>query len=264
MKKKMYSEINLLFGILRTLMSIRIGIIGASGKMGRRLIALCHSDKNVALVGGLCSQQSTALGQDLGSLGNTHLLGVYASASFDTLINSDVLIDFSTPLLLPDLLSFSVATKKPLVMGTTGLSEKNREILLQASSQIPIFYSANFSIGIALLIDIAQQLFSHPLDKTVSIEESHHTGKKDSPSGTALLIANALSKKLPIPIISHRIGNVIGVHNIHYAFEEEKITLTHEALSRDVFAKGALLAAKWLIDKPPQLFSMNDLIQSSS
>jgi len=218
-------------------MVIGVGIIGASGKMGLRLLDAGSKDSEIFIAG-------TA----------SH------ANEFERLQQADIAIDFSNASLLPKILEFGLRTKKPLVIGTTGHGKAELEEMKEASRHLPIFHAPNFSIGIAVLIEAVKNIAnSLPSDFSISIEEWHHIHKKDAPSGTALAIAAALDQKKPT-IHSKREGEIIGEHEVVFSTPEEKILLRHSAVSRDLFAKGALFAAKFLIKKPAGLYTMADLL----
>ena len=167
---------------------------------------------------------------------------------------ANVIIDVSSPSALSDALSY----KKPLVIGTTGHSPD--QIAHIKASPLPIFLSANFSPGIALL----KQFLKHNsqwFDKA-KIEDVHHFNKKDAPSGTALALASCL--KIAPEITSIREGDVIGKHTVTLNLQDESLIIQHNAHSRELFARGAILAAKFILGKKPGLYSMNDLIESGT
>lgn len=199
-------------------MNVKIGLIGADGRMG----------KTIAL-----------------------LYPVFPITRSTPRINldCDVLIDFSSPQALRD----NLAANKPIVIGTTG--HRDLSPIEQASKHLPIFYAPNFSLGAAILNRIATFVSQHfPSD--IDLIEIHHSGKKDSPSGTALHLA----KNLPNSRIhSIRSGKTIGDHTLIFNNGEEKLTLSHQVQTREAFAKGALAAAHFLIGKPPGLYNMDNL-----
>jgi 4-hydroxy-tetrahydrodipicolinate reductase len=179
----------------------------------------------------------------------------------------DVVIDFSTPAGLSDALAWAVENHKPLVSGTTGLNAADRAKLKKAAVRIPILYSANMSLGIAALMAMIEALGA-VADWDFQIEETHHKLKKDSPSGTALLLQEKLEKvtgrKLPKPN-ALRGGGVPGIHEIHAMGPDEALVLQHTAFNRKVFAQGALNAARWLFDnKAPGLYDLSDLYKIRS
>lgn len=195
---------------------------------------------------------------------------------------ANVLIDFSHPALLHSLLEFGKKTKTPLVLCTTGYDAEQVRALKETSRQIPIFYSGNMSLGINLLIElarIAERVLGNAFD--VEIVEAHHNQKIDAPSGTALMIADAVadaageqmyymydrhSQRKPragneIGIHSIRGGTIVGEHKVIFAGPQEVLTITHSAQSKEIFANGALNAAAFLSRKEQGLYTMTDLIQ---
>lgn len=219
-------------------MAIGIGVIGASGKMGRRLLEIGSQDPAIFIA----AKASRA-------------------NEFDGLQQADIAIDFSNASLLPCILEFGLRSKKPLVIGTTGHARADLEAIQEASLRLPIFHAPNFSIGIAVMIEAVRKMGeSLPENFSISIEECHHIHKKDAPSGTALLLASAIAEKKRPVIHSRREGETIGEHEVVFSSPEEKIVLRHSAVSRDLFAKGALFAAKFLLNKPAGLYTMKDLL----
>ncbi len=200
--------------------------------------------------------------------------------SIDT--HADVLVDFSHPSQLSNLLSFGEKTGVSLVLCTTGYDEKQVEMVRNAAKKIPVFYSGNMSLGINLLIELskkAMQVLGADFD--IEIIEKHHNQKLDAPSGTALMIADSLNAQSAeemhyvydrhsqrrkrtsdeIGIHSVRGGTIVGEHEVIFAGPHEVITLSHSAESREIFALGALKAALFLAGKPQGLYSMADLLK---
>jgi len=177
----------------------------------------------------------------------------------NTLEMADVAIDFSSHAALADLLEKCVRHQKPIVVGTTGHSAENIRLLQEMSKQIPILFSPNFSLGMAVTLEAAE-LIARQLKGLCQIEivEAHHQTKKDQPSGAALKLAKAVSDK-EIPIHSIRAGDIVGDHMVVFVLAGERIELKHQAQSREVFACGALLAAKFIRNRPPGLYSVKDL-----
>jgi 4-hydroxy-tetrahydrodipicolinate reductase len=212
---------------------MRLGVVGANGKMGKRVVALAKQDSTFSSV-------------------------IPIPRSLEGLKNVEVLIDFSSPELTPLLLEEAVRMKKPLVVGTTGHSETERLLLKEASQLIPLLHAPNFSLGVQLSQQLIAQATSFLGDAfKIEIKEIHHIHKKDAPSGTALAWAAATQKNPSISSI--REGEVFGIHEIRFISPEEEITLTHQAFSRDLFAKGALLAAQKLFHSPPGFYTLLDL-----
>ncbi len=195
----------------------------------------------------------------------------------DVTETADVLIDFSHHSATDSVLAFAKARKMPLVIATTGQTEEEKEKIREASKEIPVFFSGNMSIGIALLISLAKKAASVFPDADVEIVETHHNRKLDVPSGTALMIAEGIREargvgefcigrhengKRPeceIGIHSLRLGNVVGEHEIRISTGTQTITLKHEAHSRALFAEGALTAAAFLIEQKNGLYNVSDL-----
>lgn len=192
--------------------------------------------------------------------------------------NPDIIIDFSAPEATMQLLDFAKKFSIPIVIATTGFTDEQSKAITEASRSIPIFQSANMSLDIMLLKNILQMIASKLKDCDIEISETHHNRKKDSPSGTAKLLANAINESLgntkeivygrkgkrgpdEIGISSVRGGNIVGEHSVFFFGEYDTLEIKHTAYSRDLFAQGALKAAEFLLEKEePGLYSMDDLI----
>ncbi len=192
--------------------------------------------------------------------------------------NADVIVDFSHASMTDSLLAYATKHKIPLVIATTGQTTAQKASIKKASKIIPIFFAANYSVGIALLCELAKKTASVLPDAEIEIVEKHHDRKEDAPSGTALALAEALrevrgdatlhlgragmQKRTPNEIGIHaiRIGNVVGEHEVLIGTKNQTITLRHEAHSRALFAEGALSAAAFLIGKPTGLYGMKELL----
>ena len=192
---------------------------------------------------------------------------------------ADCIIDFSHHSATSALVPFAVSKKIPLVVATTGQTDSERALIAAAAKAIPVFFAANFSIGVALLCALAKKAAAVMDGAEIEIVEVHHDRKIDAPSGTALAIADAIKEARPesevvcgrsghakrgadeIGISSVRIGNVVGVHEVLVGTQNETVTLKHEAHSRALFASGAVAAAKFLAGKEAGLYTMNDMIQ---
>ena len=202
---------------------------------------------------------------------------VYASlAEVDCEV--DGVIDFSHHTAVGGLMDFCIAKNLPVVVATTGQTPEEKAVLNDAAKQIPVFFSANMSIGVALVAELAKKAASVFPEANIEIVEKHHNQKLDVPSGTALLLAHRIQEALTdsvllvgrhengkrtakeIGIHSLRLGNEVGTHEFIIATGSETITLKHEAESRSLFANGALVAVKFLEGKPAGLYSMQDII----
>lgn len=193
--------------------------------------------------------------------------------------NAEVIIDFSNHAGTKDLLDYAVKNNTPVVIATTGQSKDELAMIDEASKLIPVFFSFNMSIGIAMLADFAKKAAAMMNDAEIEIVETHHDQKLDAPSGTAILLAKAMqesrndapivcgrnghAKRDPkeIGISSIRIGNVVGIHEIIISSGLETITLKHEAHDRSLFADGAIKAAEFLTGKEPGLYEMKDMVK---
>ena len=225
---------------------IKIGLCGATGRMGSAVKQMIGS------FAGLCRIEA-----EISAAKSMNELTDFCKAS-------DVIIDFSSPDLLEDLLKYSEIYHSKLIIGTTGLTERHFALLHKASSQNAILYSANMSIGanlVAKLASLASKILN--VDYDVEIIDTHHRLKKDSPSGTALMYKKYLSETLDdkkINISSIRGGGIIGEHDVIFAGKDEVVKIKHQALNRKIFAEGAIKAACWLHDKQNGLYSMLDVI----
>lgn len=261
---------------------IDIAITGVTGRMGRTLVHAINEDQHVRLSAAVQRQGSSLIGADAGELAG---VGKNSVAVIDSLekANFDLLIDFT--LIEPCLAHLDVAKNKnkPMVIGTTGFNDLQREQIHDAAKYIPIILAPNTSIGITLCLHLLKQM--SPIlaeDSDIEIIETHHRHKVDAPSGTAVrlgeVIADSLGRDLKqcaiygregiseprdretIGFSTVRGGDVVGDHTVLFASEGERIELTHKASSRMTFAKGALRAAKWLNEQPAGLYDMQDVL----
>ena len=264
---------------------IRVIVMGASGKMGSRIINLIKDQQDVMRLYGAVERKGTpAIGRDAGEVGGCGHLGItIVDSIYTALPDSDVVVDFTEPTSTIAILPAVVKAKKAIVIGTTGFSKADFDMIRDYAQKIPCVFSPNMSVGVnlvfKLLADAAKVTGD---DYDVEITEIHHHHKKDAPSGTALkmgqVIAEALNrnledvgvygrkgvigkrKKKEIGILSLRAGDVVGEHTVVFAGPGERIEITHRAHSRDNFARGALIAAKWIASKKPGLYSMMDVL----
>jgi len=202
-----------------------------------------------------------------GKMGKT-IREVYENVEeFNETNMGDIILDFSHPSTLEKLLTFSTKNHLPLVLCTTGYTDTELKIIDEAATKIPIFSSYNTSLGINLIVAMLEKM---PSLKVFDCEiiDIHHNQKKDAPSGTGILLKNAIgnvnSYGIDIPIHSIRAGNIIGEHKIIFSKDDETIEITHKAGSRKIFANGAIAAAKFLIGKKPGLYKMEDLLEEKN
>jgi len=221
---------------------IKICVSGSKGKMGSSIIDLAKEDRQFELSGEF----------DVG--GNPNPL----------IEACDCLIEFTTPQATIEHLSICAEQKKAMVIGTTGLSDAEKESIKEAAKTIPIVFSPNMSIGVNLLFKIVEDT-SKVLgpDYHVEIVEAHHVHKKDAPSGTAKELARIVKDAkgdIDIPIESVREDEIVGEHTITFESDMDLVEITHSAKTRAIFAQGALKAAKFVVKKPSGLFTMKDVL----
>ncbi|MCM8792628.1 MAG: 4-hydroxy-tetrahydrodipicolinate reductase [Candidatus Omnitrophica bacterium] len=234
---------------------IKLGIGGVCGKMGRRIYELASLDKDFEVTLALEKKGILHIGKELGK--------IKISSNPDGIFLVDVFIDFTTPEATETHLDFVTRYKKALVLGTTGLSESQMRKIEDASKVIPIVLSPNMSVGVNVLFDILPKLAEKlGEDYKVEIIEAHHETKRDAPSGTARKMGEILSRVIQkdISIHSIRLGDIVGDHTVIFCGNSERIEIKHQAHSRDVFARGALKAAKWIFGRPAGLYSMHDIL----
>jgi len=263
---------------------IKLVMAGAAGRMGAIILRLAGQDKVFKIVGGLEQRGHAALGQDLGPVIGRDLMGVKISQDATaTLKEADVLIDFSHFSALPENLKAAVKTRTAYVIGTTAIPQAMLKQIQLASRKIPIVQSPNMSVGVNFLFKIAA-LAGKVLDESydLEIQEVHHRMKKDAPSGTALKLLEILleargrdmkkdviygragetgaREKGKIGVFALRGGDVVGDHTVSFFGDGERIELVHKASSREAFARGALLAAKFLAKMKPGLYHMQQVL----
>ncbi len=245
---------------------MKILVSGLNGHMGKEVAKLCEAGVRGAVLSG---------GVDI----TAEKDGTFCVPSFDLATKEiDCIIDFSHHSLTDELTAFAAENGIPCVIATTGQTEEELAALRKASEVIPVFYSANMSFGIALLIELAKKCAIAMPEAEIEIIEKHHDRKLDAPSGTALAIAKGIQEVRPeaelnigrsgqakrtqteIGISSIRMGNIVGEHEVMIGTPNQTITLKHEAHSRALFAEGALAAAAFLIGKPAGLYGMKDLV----
>ena len=248
---------------------MKILVNGICGFMGREVAKLCVANyRGATLMGGI----DPAGTQTEGAVVYTDFAAVPADADIDCII------DFSVHFCTPALLDFAVERKIPVVLATTGHTQDELGSIKAASTQIPLFFSANMSLGVALLVELAKKAALSMPDADIEIVETHHNRKLDAPSGTALLLAQSIqairekafftfgrqgyAKRMPDEIGIHavRMGNVVGEHEVIVGTDTQTITLKHEAHSRSLFAEGAIAAADFIKDKSAGLYDMYSMI----
>ncbi len=234
---------------------MKVGLVGASGRMGQEITKILKGTPSFELHLAICRQSSLA-----------EFAYTRAQPSCLEAKEVDLWIDFSSPELLQKTLSVAIKNKTPFVSGTTGLDTKQVSALKRAAKSIPILWASNMSLGVAVLTE-AMKVFARVRQFDFQIEEFHHRRKKDSPSGTAKSLQQALEnvvgRELPPPL-SVRGGGIFGIHKVHAMAEDEHIIFEHSALNRAVFANGAVEAAKWLSLKKKGFYGMRDVLYSET
>lgn len=223
---------------------LKIAVCGASGRTGSRVAALAATDARFHLLARVGRAQAAAFEDEIGACG--------------------AVIDFTTPDATVKFAAACGRTKVPLVIGTTGLTDVQRAQVAAAARKTAVFMAPNFSRGVTMLLHLAAEAARRLPDYDAAIVESHHKGKKDAPSGTALRLAQAVAEgrrdDAPVPTLSLRVGGVVGEHALTLAGPFDRLELSHSAQSRDAFALGALDAALWTARKKPGLYDMLDLM----
>ncbi len=259
---------------------IRLAINGAAGRMGRMVIALARDNEDFEVTSAIERDGHADISKDCGTIARVGELGVPIGISAG---DFDVMIDFSGPAGLLSALTICVEREKSLVTGTTGIGEEHRNAMLDASGKIGVFAASNFSKGIAALLKTCRELAVSFPGADVEIVEAHHRMKSDAPSGTALSIGKAIASARghnfdevalferrgqigprtakKIGFSSVRGGGIVGDHKVLFALPYETLIIEHRAVSRELFASGAMDAAKFIQGKTG-LFGMNDLITS--
>jgi 4-hydroxy-tetrahydrodipicolinate reductase len=262
-------------------MAIRIGINGAAGRMGQRLVALATTDADLKIVAALEHAAHPQLGTDAGVVAGIGPIGVALSSGVPDGV--DVMIDFSVPAATAAILDACLAKKTPLVVATTGLDATLQARIRDRSAQIPLLWAPNMSPGVNLAMKLAETaaaaLADHPSGADVEIIERHHRFKEDAPSGTALRFGEIIAKVMGQKKHQHgrsgrpgqrphdeigyhalRSGDHPGEHTILFGLMGETLEISVRATNRDCYARGALAAAKFLAGKSPGLYTMNDAL----
>jgi 4-hydroxy-tetrahydrodipicolinate reductase len=263
---------------------IKVAVTGAAGRMGGRIITAIKEAGNVQLVGAAERVGHGLIGQDAGSVAGCGPLGVLISDSLEVALkDADLLIDFTFPEVTLANLSVCLRLGKGLVIGSTGFSPDQRAQIEKAATRIPVVLAPNMSVGVNLCFKILKDVAATLGDAfDVEIVELHHNKKKDSPSGTAVrmgeVVAEALGRdynqvanyhrqgmcgersKEEIGMQTVRGGDIVGEHTVYFIGQGERIEISHRAMSRDMFARGAVRAAGWLGGKKAGFYDMQDVL----
>ena len=222
---------------------LRVFLVGAHGRMGKAVVAAAEKDSSLTIIASAVERDSVE----------------------PTLDGCDVVIDFSVAEATAAVCRACAENRKPLVLGTTGHNAAQKESIGAAAEKIPLVFAANFSVGVNTLFALtrrAAELLGDEFD--VDVMEIHHRTKKDAPSGTAKrlveILANARGDERSVTTQSIRAGDIVGEHTVLFAGPGERLELTHRAASRETFAAGALRAARWIMEQPAALYSMEDVL----
>jgi 4-hydroxy-tetrahydrodipicolinate reductase len=263
---------------------MNIIIAGCAGRMGQRIAALAVKEKDIVIVGAFEYKGHPSLGKDIGELIGSEKKGVVIQSDLSTIIDiGDVIIDFTSPESSLHNLEMAVRHQKKIVIGTTGFSKEEYARIEKAGEKIAVVCAPNMSVGVNLLFKLTAFVASVLGDDyDVEIVEAHHRFKKDAPSGTAKeLLRNIIEqrkcnsekdvvfgrsgicgerKKGTIGVHAIRGGDIVGDHTVSFLAEGERVELTHKASSRDAFAKGALVAARFVHTQKKGLYTMQDVL----
>ena len=249
---------------------VKIILSGCCGKMGKAITSCVESRNDCEIIAGVDISEG--------------ILEYPVFSSFDKItddIKADLIIDFSHPSVLNGLLKYAINNQIPTVIATTGLDDSQVNLIKEASSKIPVFFSANMSIGVSLLSELCKKAASVlGNDFDIEIVEMHHNQKIDAPSGTALMIADSITESLnkeciyefdrhskrskrtknEIGIHAVRGGTIVGEHEVIFAGPDEVIKISHSAYSKGLFANGSVNAGLYIVNKKPGFYNMNDLL----
>ena len=264
---------------------VRVVIVGATGRMGRTLVACARQMPGVVIVGAVDRGDNPSIGRDVGEFAGIGPIGVQvvgelASALADGA--ADVIVDFSDPASTAANLAAAASARVAALVGTTGLPDGIESHATRASAVVPVMLASNTSLGVTLLTALVRECARLlPEDFDIEIVEAHHRHKKDAPSGTALTLGKAAAEgrgsefsqvavmgragvsprqvgEISFAVV--RGGDIVGEHDVIFAGTSEKVTLSHQATDRAVFARGALQAARWLAGRPAGRYGMSDFI----
>ena len=261
---------------------MRIGVVGATGRMGRALVRAVAEHPSAELVAASVREGSPQSGADAGSVAGVAALGVPLEPQLAVLSDAEAVLDFTTPGTSTALATRLAEAGVVHVIGTTGFSPQDEAVLAHAAERIAIVKSGNMSLGVNLLASLVGQAAKALPDADIEILEMHHRRKVDAPSGTALLLGEAAAQGRGVSLADEAVfsrhgetgprasgaigfaalrgGTVVGMHDVVLALDSERIVLSHVAEDRAIFANGAVAAALWAAGKPPGLYSMADVL----
>ena len=263
---------------------MKVIIAGAAGRMGRELLKYAHQDSEIDIIGASEASGSDWIGKDIGELiGEADMDIKIVSDILELIKSADAIIDFTNPETTVANSVLAAQARISHIIGTTGFQNEEVDRLKKAGNHAVLVQSGNMSLGINILSQMTEKIARVLSDFDIEITEIHHNQKVDAPSGTALLLGSSAAKgrslnleanavyerygntgrreKNTIGFSSIRGGNIVGEHSVIFAGDSEVITLSHSALSRKIFVKGAILAARWSLDKDPGYYSMDDVLK---
>lgn len=260
---------------------MKLALFGATGRMGLSIVRLAQAAGDIRIVGAVAAASDSMLGRDIGEVAGVGPVGVIVSADLASgLLGADVVIDFSVASATKPLFATAAKQGVAVVSGTTLLGEPELAALDQAAQVVPVVWAPNMSRGVEVLAEVVKHALARlGADFDVDIVEVHHRRKIDAPSGTALRLARAVTEARPdarllsgregqvgartaeeVGVLAVRGGDVIGDHTVHLLGDGERLELTHRATSRDLFARGALAAARFTLGRPPGRYSIADVL----
>jgi 4-hydroxy-tetrahydrodipicolinate reductase len=262
----------------------KMGVVGCGGRMGRRLVAEIAATEGCAVAGGSEAPGSGYINQDIGELAGIGRIGIPIGENVEKLMrDSDVVLEFTSPDATAAHAALAASLGKAMVIGTTGLSAEQGEVVQRAARSVPVVWSPNMSVGMNVMLVVVEEVARRlDADWDVEIFEMHHRGKVDAPSGTALALGRAVAsgrgvvldevaqrardgitgprRKGDIGFAALRGGDVIGDHHVIIAGDGERLEFVHRVTTRSIYAKGAVRAALWVVGRPPGLYGLREVL----
>jgi len=260
---------------------MKLAIFGASGRMGQAIARIAHAASDIQIVGAIAGPDDPAIGRDVGELAGIGTVGVEITGDVGAgLLGADVVIDFSTAAAVPELFALAERQGVAIVSGTTNLDAKGLGALDRAAQKVAVVWAPNMSRGVQVLAEVVQHAMRRlGMEFDVEIVEVHHRRKIDSPSGTARRLADAARevrqelfevqgrdgevgarKANEMAVLGVRGGDVIGDHTVHLLGDSERLELTHRATNRDLFARGAISAARYAAHRTAGRYTIADVL----
>lgn len=267
---------------------LNICIVGCSGRMGSLILKEIDSRENLTISGAITTSTNRLINKDIAIIiGGENKNILITDNLHNALINTDIIIDFSTAANFSNVIKLAEEFKKPIVSGVTNLKDTDYQQLKKSAQKIPILWAANMSLAVNLMAQLVREAAAKLYQNfDIEILEMHHKSKIDAPSGTAIMLGQEIAQELnwdfnqiasynyhdqnsarqanTIGFSSIRGGNIAGEHSVIFAGEEEIFKISHEAMNRNIFAKGAVQAAIWLSLKAAGLYTMQDVIKNAS